>query len=158
MNIMISDECSKHAFHFMQEREKVRQLGNGDIEKIISLAKEICSIKEVAAFLSIQCPCCGIGITCVSGCNSMVCGNCGKPFCYGCGVVGCHGCSLRCTFLIICFLVLNYGLSTMLSGICFLDTNSEIWIADMPQGRWRRLMLVLSWGHRLMLLKRHRKK
>jgi hypothetical protein len=53
---------------------------------------------------------------------------------------------------------LNYGLSSMLSGIYFLDANSEIWIiAEMLQGRWSRSMLVL-WGHRLMLLKRHGKK
>jgi hypothetical protein len=88
----------------MQEREKVRQLSKGDIEKTISLAKEICSIKEVLR-LCVQCPYCGTGFSRVSGCNSMVCGNCGHLFCYGCGVVGCHGCSkARCVFLIISFL------------------------------------------------------
>lgn len=76
----------------LREREKVRRLSKGDIEKTISLAKEILSIKEVLC-LCVQCPYCGTGISRVSGCNHMVCGNCGQPFCYGCGVAGCGGCS-----------------------------------------------------------------
>ncbi|CAL5015135.1 unnamed protein product [Urochloa decumbens] len=75
----------------LQERQKVRRLSKGDLEKTISLAKEIFSIKEVL-HLCVQCPYCDIGISRVSGCNHMVCGNCGWSFCYGCGVAGCLGC------------------------------------------------------------------
>ncbi|CAN6249969.1 unnamed protein product, partial [Urochloa humidicola] len=76
----------------LQERQKVRRLSKGDLEKTISLAKEIVSIKEVLR-LCVQCPYCDIGISRVSGCNHMVCGNCGRSFCYGCGEAGCPGCN-----------------------------------------------------------------
>jgi hypothetical protein len=118
----------------MQEREKVRQLSKGDIEKTISLAKEICSIKdsikEVAEVLRlcVQCPYCGTGISRVSGCNSMVCGNL-WPAIFAMAVgwwaamavarQGVHS-SLYVSWF------LNYGLSSMLSSIYFLDANSEI--------------------------------
>ncbi|CAO2036322.1 unnamed protein product [Urochloa humidicola] len=76
----------------LQERQKVHRLSKGDLEKTISLAKEIVSIKEVLR-LCVQCPYCDIGISRVSGCNHMVCGNCGRSFCYGCGEAGCPGCN-----------------------------------------------------------------